>query len=101
LGLYKNDAPHFFRLPVGEGWDGSKTRNAVIEPVEMDGVDSFIEHNFYKRVIPLGFRDAMNFKNSHPPEGCPPDGVGSHRGVADAVCWGGLCIQTYKVLKTL
>ncbi len=30
----------FFALPVGEGQDGAKTRNAVIESVEMDGVDS-------------------------------------------------------------
>ena len=31
----------FFALPVGEGQDGSKTRNAVNEPVEMDVVDGF------------------------------------------------------------
>jgi hypothetical protein len=35
--------PTFFALPVGEGQDGSKTRNAVIEPVEMDGVDECID----------------------------------------------------------
>ena len=37
--------PTFFALPVGEGQDGAKTRNAVIEPAEMS----------YKRSIPAGF----------------------------------------------
>ena len=40
-----------------------------------DGVDVFC----YKPLIPLGFRDEMNFKNSPPPEGCPKDGVVSLR----------------------
>ena len=71
--------------------------------VGMDGVDSVskpirfskpyrftksrhhIKRKFYKRVIPSGF--IRYWISSHPSEGCPKDGVGSHWGVAYAV-WG-------------
>ncbi|MFN5309466.1 MAG: hypothetical protein ACK5C0_08420, partial [Candidatus Kapaibacterium sp.] len=40
-----------YAFPVGEGQDGAKTRNAVIEPTEMS----------YKRSIPLGLNVLLKF----------------------------------------
>jgi hypothetical protein len=51
-----------YAFPVGEGQDGAKTRNAVIEPAEMS----------YK-CNPCGiYRCCIS---SPPSEGCPKDGV--------------------------
>jgi hypothetical protein len=49
------------KIPLIEGWQ-----------TQSDGVDGFIEHKFYKRVIPTG----LNHKNSAPLFRLPRRGIG-------------------------
>jgi len=71
ISFLPSEQDGMYAFLVGEGQDGAKTRNAVIEPAEMSYKCN--PCGIYINVIPAEFIRCCI--SSPPSEGCPPDGV--------------------------